>query len=209
MCLCPTIDSESKAQRLHIYALLAIMDNLDLGDLMSVADTSEQFREFIINHYAIGKYRLHEKQIRIRGHCPLKEKYIESDSNTSIDIYDWPFALKLLRQFGMLITNLEFDAKKFNHTKRIILNQHITKYCSQTLLDIKLKAIFGVSGNMNFYRCHSKMFRMLAFITVYLTGKCVLSTKYSRKCKDLNYNLLHSLMQRVLRIIFRIWNTWH
>lgn len=123
--------NQVKLEHLDEYSLLGILDYLDFDELVNLADTNQEFRQFIAEHYMIPKYRIHEKQI-------IMPYVLEDLSGISITVKSRTF-LSLLRSFGHLIRDLKFSGL-FSRTRCNKIYTFIEQYCSNTLVEFELEA---------------------------------------------------------------------
>lgn len=177
----------SKFENLDRYSLLSTFDTLGFEELLYLADQNSTFREIIIQHYAISKFRIHEKhlQIKILPTTPnMKNIELNRFNSRIIRIHDAATALRFLRNFGQFISHISFY-KSYAETfwdQRIY--SFINKYCSNSLEE--LNGYFIENHSIDGWR---KPFKKLTNIHLY---------ELSLKCED-NMNLsvilpsLHSL----------------
>lgn len=123
------------------YSLLGILDYLDFDELVNVADTNQDFRQFIADHYMIPIYRIHEKSIAITP-------FVREDlSGRSITTKNHTY-VSLLRSFGHLIRGVEFSGP-FSRTRGRTIYSSIEQYCSNTLVEFEFNEPYYITFNPN------------------------------------------------------------
>lgn len=137
-------DIALKLDDLNNYTLLDIFDIFTLGDLISVADMSSRFRELIIKHYAVNRYRIHEKIIEVGEKLHrINSKEKIDDGPVIMRILDPHIALAFLRNFGSIITRIHIREPGIQlekiWTRRI--NTYINEYCSESLTDLHMHTV--------------------------------------------------------------------
>lgn len=125
---------DARLDTIDTYSLLGIFDNLNIEDLINLADVNVDFHEMIRHHYMIGIYQI--DKLRIRFDEPTQSA-IYSDS---FIIGKFDVAEKFLRHFGDLITQLEYSNNPtiFKSNEADIIDRYIEQYCSPTLNHIDL-----------------------------------------------------------------------
>lgn len=111
---------------------MGVFDLLDFDELVNIASSNERFRALISDHYMVSVFRIHEKLIRFSLNI-----YEREDPNMVI-IQNNHTILPFLRNFGHLITNLQFlgEAFRVSHVEEI--DYYIEQYCSATLTELDL-----------------------------------------------------------------------
>lgn len=127
---------------LNNCALLDLFDALDLEELISVANINSRFRDLVTKYYAIQKFGLHKKTLRIgfsKVQYSNNRKKLEY-SEFSINIYDMATAIRYLRNFGHLVQHIivyNTDYKQHRSWNQNII-EYVTEYCSESLKDLEL-----------------------------------------------------------------------
>lgn len=135
---CSVLDvpSNTTITDLDDYSLLLILDLLDLGDLISVAEITPNMRDLIERHYIIGKYRLNEDISSIS--INYQDCSLETMQNANITI-DCDGILRLLRHYGSIISHLNLHIDPFSERKAAEFAAHIGRYCRETLTTLHLR----------------------------------------------------------------------
>lgn len=127
--------SEENIERLDQLGdsdLVGIFDETSFDKLMTLADSSQRFRELILNHTAISKYHINEKFVSIS----TKEQPLERIelSGNGVDICGVDSALKFLRIFGPIISRINTDLNVLYPQ----IDRYVNEYCSDSLEKLKL-----------------------------------------------------------------------
>lgn len=119
---------------LDTYTLRKIFKRMDFDDLLNMADTNNRFRNLIARHFMLPRYRIHEKINRfdLTGNSHIDENEVLYNNYDAI--------LKLLRNYGHLLTKLVHVQPELNDTRNIEISQSIGKYCADTLTEITLSS---------------------------------------------------------------------
>lgn len=112
-------------------ALLNVFKSLKFNELLNQADKSTRSQQLIERHFMIGKYRVHENIIHLN-------KLYDGDDITGYFLWQYVSTEKFLRNFGHLITKLEFSSVSFTQQEIRLINQQIVQYCSESLKEISL-----------------------------------------------------------------------
>lgn len=118
------------------YSLLDIFDNLDLRDLINLAGINERIDRFIQHHYIIGKNRMHEKSLIIKG--IIGEYFIAGALYQKI-VNNIDGILRFLRYFGSAPRKIDIFCTHDTDSEFIKLGQYIERYCHDTLASINFK----------------------------------------------------------------------
>lgn len=165
-----------------------MFDTLGFAELLYLADTNSTFCDMITQHYAISKFRIHEKDLQIKilpTIANLKKIEINRFNTRAIRIHDAASALRFLRNFGRFIPHISFY-KSYAETfwdQRIYSS--INKFCFKSLEE--LNGYFTEDHSIDGWR---KPFKKLTSIHLY---------ELSLKCEN-NMNL--SVMLPSLRSLF-------
>lgn len=119
---------------LHDIALLAIFDQMDIDQLLTVANLGPRYRDIVIQHYAIPKLRIHEKLIAITL-TDYKNRTMLLDKK-SLNIFNQKTALQILRTFGSVISRLSFNCHAENSTKMMEIIEYVNDNYSESLNEI-------------------------------------------------------------------------
>lgn len=162
------------------YSLLIIFDKLNFTELLNVADASTIFRELIIDHYMIPKYQLHKKVLRVA----LSEVYYDSETE-NFNIYTFSIVLRILRNFGHIITKLYFEAAIYDKAEVAIIAEYVEKYCSRSLVEITGNDYPLSKSNQSFEKVHIVDFRFSHQMTDFQIHR---SYPYVEELKIRTYN---------------------
>lgn len=152
----------TQLDQLDDYALLAIFDQMEFTDLLNVANQSARFRQLIIDHFMRSKYRLHEKVIKIavpRDYTMDGNKLIFRDPHQIL-----PF----LRNFGHLITSVQFNAYGYDRTAAAQIVRYIERYASESLRTIK-----QFRGGRHFFGSQTSTFDHVTAVDIESKGPLV------------------------------------
>lgn len=152
----------TQLDQLDDYALLAIFDQMGFTDLLNVANQSARFRQLIIDHFMRSKYRLHEKVIKIA----VPRDY-SVDGNTLI-FREPHIILPFLRNFGHLITSVQFDECGFNRTAAAQIVGYIERYAAKSL-----RAIKQFRGGTHFFASQTSTFDQVTGVDIECVGPLV------------------------------------
>lgn len=135
--------SEENVEQLDQLGDLDLVDTFDetsFDRLMSLADSSQRFRELILNHTAISKYHINEKFVTISTEEQSDGTSLEKIelSGNAVDIYGVDSALKFLRIFGPIISRITKDFPYDNEVLNPEIDRFVNKYCSDSLERLKL-----------------------------------------------------------------------
>lgn len=161
--LCTTLQSNAThLDQLDNYTLLAIFDQMDLTDLMNVANISIRFRQLIIDHFMLSKHRIHEKVIKIA----IPRDYTQDGTKL---IFRHPETiLPFLRNFGHLISKIEFAGSGFIETAANQIVKYIEQYSSESLHTIK-----QYRGGRYFFSSQTKPFSHVKVVDIECRGPLV------------------------------------
>lgn len=129
-----------RLEDLNNYALLEIFDAMELDELLNLVDTSNsRLRELITRHQIVNRFRIHEKILKARNDSPQSK--IECNNN-SVIVDDHVVLLKLLRNFGHIITRISIIHRHNKSTNSVRWYQraieYINEYCSDSLVELML-----------------------------------------------------------------------
>lgn len=113
--------------------LLCILDYLDLGDLLSLAELSPRLLAIIRDHYMIPKYHIHRKV-----------RFTNDRMNTYLDtliVSDTDILLRLFRVYGDLITTFDFIRCRLDHNQLQTISQHIEQYSAESIIELNLNDV--------------------------------------------------------------------
>lgn len=123
--------------------LLEIFDYMEFEDLFNLADSNLKFRELISHRYAIHKYRVHEKLIKLDSFFVKSEKIDFGDD--IIHVGNTAMLSKFLRNFGHLISRLQIEKNINDEDKFNLICRQIHNYCSESLTEMSLGYNTGFS----------------------------------------------------------------
>lgn len=113
------------------YSILDIFDQLHFDELLNMADTCVRFRQLITAQYMIPKYHIHENIVRIASPT------IGPATSEKVHISSFNLALKFFRNFGHLITKLEFIDYDYTDKEATTIIQYIEKFSSASLKQMR------------------------------------------------------------------------
>lgn len=107
---------------------------MDFDDLLNMADTNNRFRNLIARNFILPRYRIHEKINRfdLTGNSHISENEILYNNYDAI--------LKVLRNYGHMLTKLVYIQPELNDLRNIEISRSIGKYCTDTLTEITLSS---------------------------------------------------------------------
>lgn len=121
--------------------MLDILNDFSFDELINYADTDKNFQNLISWIFSTRKYKLNEKEIKLMDHRSVNSstQFYEN----SVYILHATTAMKILRNFGHLITNLIVLPLYYKYSEYLepgskIINGYINKYCSKSLKNLTL-----------------------------------------------------------------------
>lgn len=128
------VSESTKITDINMDCMEHILKDLSLDDLLSVADCCSRLREAAVFTLVAKQTfkRLHLKDIRTTA----DQTIVYDHQGISID--NLTMALRFLRCFGHTIYKLTIDYSGIGDTHSAIVDQYITKYCSETLLRLEV-----------------------------------------------------------------------
>lgn len=124
--------------------LLEIFDTFSLDDLLSLADMNPRFRELIVRHPAIYKFRINEQIIAILAKEPRRfdDNHIKSIQVQckKIELHDYLATFKFLRNFGQIIAKITIDKYRIQQDRvwHDEIDKYVNKYCSDSLEELNI-----------------------------------------------------------------------
>lgn len=121
----------------ELELLIIIYEDFNLADLVNVSTTHPQ------NHAAAQilfrqTYAMTKFEISTRN---SDQKYARIANNTVL--YSFEFSVGILRYFGHLISALSINYMTFNASECEQLNEHINKYCRESLKHFEISSSKG------------------------------------------------------------------
>lgn len=132
-------DNESKITDLRIDCLQKLFNDLDVGDLLNVADSNIYLKKAAEKVFA---ERYGSKILQLHGMQPSHKRIISSTD--TIFIKDVRSSLQLLRCFGHLVSRLEISdeySNTFYGFAYEFIFKYVNMYCAASLQHIKLYMI--------------------------------------------------------------------
>lgn len=108
--------------------LMKLFNKLDFTNLLEFADISPRFAS-ILNLTMISKFQINEKLFKIGR---TWNENIELTA-TDFECSKYATVLKILRNFGYLITKIEFDSDRQKKSETEEIARQINRYCSKSL----------------------------------------------------------------------------
>lgn len=115
------------------FTLLDIFDNLQLEDLLNIAETHGRFHNLLTDRYMNSKFRFPHSIVHFRKNPP-KDSITLTNPNT---------IFQFLRIFGHLIKKMEFMAGHYSAGDVEDIMEQVGNYCSGTLIEMR----FVEAGN--------------------------------------------------------------
>lgn len=143
--------------------LISILDWMEFDGLLYMAESNPQFYQLIMDKYIIDACAFNEKKIHLTNIKSLSSIGIRMKPNEIfLDVF--PLILRVIRNFGHIISRLTFNSTTFNSDQVKVIGQYIDKYCSPSLREFVLS-----DGNVSpfskweniFERCESVEFHNL------------------------------------------------
>lgn len=129
-----------------MYATLAILDVLDFGSLVNLANTNDAFRELIGHHYMQLKYNVRQKTIFFKYDHVAAREFSAATIRVSDDQIAFSMAREIvpfIRSFGAMIEKFELTGKRLNALEMEEIVQHIKSHCTESLTEITLSHLNG------------------------------------------------------------------
>lgn len=160
---------------LDVDVQLLILEQLDLCDLILMADTNRQFYSLAVNVYI----RKHFKNwVNILNPDSTKTKKI-SKYDDHMNIYNSDIALLFLKRFGHLISRLGITYTA-DYMSRTEINRAINLYCSKTLIHLGIDMLRSFKDNHEcFFKSMIKPFERLEVISINGRFKSLTSSNLS------------------------------
>lgn len=143
--------------------LLSLLDWMDFDGIIYMAESNETFNKLIIDTYITGKFGFHEKPVHITNAEPSTAG-VRIESN-GIWINGFAQTLRILQNFGHLISRLELNSHTFDSDQVKIIGYNINEHCAPSLREFILND--GIASPFahwynTFERCEAIEFRHLA-----------------------------------------------
>lgn len=122
--------------KLNDIVLLEIFDKMDFVDLMNVADLGERFRQLIIQHHMLPKFEIHKKSIELMTSTLSAPTEVETSTENRIVFRGIENFIQTLRNFGHLISKLEFNGFRLNASAAGLIGRSMNEYCRDSLIEI-------------------------------------------------------------------------
>lgn len=107
-----------------------IFDHVDFFGLINLADTNQEIRQVITEHYMIPKYGIHEKLIRFEG-----AGYSDHVSDDII-IGNYTTVLQFIRIFGHKLSKIQVSGDLYSADVIDKINEYIARYCTTSLTEL-------------------------------------------------------------------------
>lgn len=158
------LDTSTKITDLNQNVLEKIFGYLNLGDLLSITDTSKRFKKPTdwIFRSKYGK----SKMIFWSTHTSRGTHPVWKANNIYID--DFTLCLKTLRCFGHAIPKLDLNYLKINENKCAEIDYYVIKYCT-ALVDVTFK--HAGEDTLNLMAKPFEKVEKITFEDSYLSGK--------------------------------------
>lgn len=142
---------KSLFDQLNDADLFKMLDQMDFEELVNVADLGERYRQLAIKHYMIPIYEVNEKSIKFSPPTipePLLGLLdVEILTKNEIIFRSIPIFIKTLRNFGHLISKLEYNGFNANKSAGNLMEGAINEYCGDALIEISCVNFDGATMN--------------------------------------------------------------
>lgn len=116
-----------------------IFDMLDASDLMKFASFSPRFQRIIVDHYIIGKYRLHETTISLIVADSVSIEYKSDDEWIPLITDNFDDSLTALQLFGKVFKHLNIQITYTSGYKIVERVQAaVNKYCTNAIQKVEV-----------------------------------------------------------------------
>lgn len=105
---------------------------------MRIAPLHSRFLQLITDHYIIGKYRLHTREISIFLSDGATISYKDDDNMFNVFVYNDEEMLLVLRHFGHILTNLKIKVSEDGYKNIEEIQSGINNYCANAIQEIIL-----------------------------------------------------------------------
>lgn len=129
--------------QLDDFNLFSIFDALSLDELASMAELSPRYKELILEHYIIGKYQLHQNEIKIVFE---KTDYLTVTGFAQNQSRIFP----IIQMFGNTFTQLKIEIHSNGISRAENLSKYINQYCSNADQEINLYLDFNNDWTFKF-----------------------------------------------------------
>lgn len=177
---------------LNIDVLTIILDHLNVGDLMNLAEVNTQFAHLAIEHF---RHR-HYSEIRFNDFLPANKGVIpkfEEYTDKSIHIADFEFAQRMIRHFGPEIKRIHIGYSNEHQFESSTIAQLINKHC-ESLTHLHLRYTFD-----NFFRQFSVPFKAVEELGMEISQENV-------ECGILPFNELFPNLRQLHLIMYETVN---
>lgn len=121
---------------------MGIFDYLSVSDLIMIAESNPRFADIILNHYIITKLRCHEKRMTLAiGGTRIKLSYRNDGGNEAYLTHNANETIIVLKLFGHIITDLDFDLNHFGSSNLLEFIQYGERYCPQAAKAIYIRHV--------------------------------------------------------------------
>lgn len=118
---------------------MSVFDNLPINDLIMTAAISPRFTDIILNHYIIGKFRLHEKQqITLNGRNPFELMHFDKNGKNVILTNGSNATVFGLKIVGHILKHLNVEVTDFGSPDWLPIFESVDKYCSRATKEINI-----------------------------------------------------------------------
>lgn len=129
---------------------------MEFEDLLSLAELNTRFQELISRHYAIHKFRIHEKQIQLYATTNYQKTDFEEHS---ISVYNSTLIVRFLKSFGHLISCIQITQSPNDQNAAIFISGLVNKYCSESLIEMTLH--YGSNWNVFWHKPFKQLNKVL------------------------------------------------
>lgn len=136
-CATPPPTSAVNLDDVVVDCQLLIIEELDIPSLITIAQINSYYKDLAMNVFQ----RKHAHKI-LKIACGLRRSTeIISESSGHITIKSYGLTLMVFRTFGSIIKKLELALHTTELNQRKVIHEHISEYCSDSLLSIQLNNV--------------------------------------------------------------------
>lgn len=171
---------------MHFDCQISVIENMDLAQLMSMAQTNGHFKELAENVFKrkFAQKTIYFKHPLQRSRINLADVTIEDDC---VEIFSFNMAVKFLEMFGRFITSLALDFVR-RHDNFYAL---ISLYCSETVTHLTLISVPHYVSDHGHFEHFTKPFEKVIRLSLAGAFEALDSVKF-------NFNELFPCIENLL-----------
>lgn len=128
---------------------MSIFDYLRVGDLIRVAQINPRFANIVLNHYIIGKFRLHEKRgASSIGLAHFRLFYSGRKEERTDITRNAVETVSTLELFGHILKHLRYEVQDFALPDWQDMFEFVEKYCPQATKEITISSVAKSDSNI-------------------------------------------------------------